>query len=29
VSKSERILPWKACSEDCADELWIRSNSTD
>ncbi|GAA2224779.1 hypothetical protein GCM10009851_05350 [Herbiconiux moechotypicola] len=26
VAKSQRILPWKACSEDCADELWIRAN---
>lgn len=26
VPKSQRIMPWNACSEDCADELWIRAN---
>ncbi len=26
VPKVVRIMPWKACSEDCADTLWIRAN---
>lgn len=26
VPKSQRLMPWKACSDDCADELWIRVN---
>ncbi|MCS5713531.1 hypothetical protein NVV95_03065 [Herbiconiux sp. CPCC 205716] len=29
VPKALRILPWKACSEDCADELWLKANTTD
>jgi hypothetical protein len=28
VPKPLRIMPWKACSEDCADELWIQANKT-
>lgn len=26
LPKALRIMPWKACSEDCADELWIEAN---
>jgi hypothetical protein len=26
VPKTLRIMPWKACSEDCADQLWIRAH---
>jgi hypothetical protein len=26
VPKSLRMMPWKACSENCADELWIKAN---
>lgn len=26
VTKRERVMPWKACSEDCADEIWIKAN---
>lgn len=25
IAKNERVMPWKACSEDCADDLWIRA----
>jgi hypothetical protein len=28
VPKVLRILPWKACSDDCADALWIRANGS-
>jgi hypothetical protein len=28
VPKVLRIMPWKACSEDCADALWMRANSS-
>lgn len=26
VTKDLRVMPWKACSEDCADEIWIKEN---
>jgi hypothetical protein len=28
VPKILRVMPWKACSEDCADELWISTNDS-
>jgi hypothetical protein len=24
ITRSERLMPWKACSEDCAHELWFQ-----
>jgi hypothetical protein len=24
ITSAERLMPWKACSEDCADEIWIK-----
>jgi hypothetical protein len=29
VPKALRKMPWKACSEDCAEELWIKANIAD
>src|SRR4051812_19610541 len=29
VPKSARIMPWKACSDDCADQLWIKTNTSE
>lgn len=28
VPKVLQIMPWKACSEDCADALWIRAHGS-
>ncbi len=29
IPEAIRIMPWKACSEDCADQLWIRSHPSE